>query len=225
VRQLADSGASVVVADLDEAAGSEVAHGAGASFVQLDVASAEGWSELAGGLPRLDLAFLNAGVSTGASRVEDVAVDDYQRLVRVNVDGVVLGVRSLLPVFRRSGGGSIVVTASIYGLIPMMTDPLYTLTKHALVGFVRAVAPELERSGVSIAAVCPDLTDTPFLQTLGKLLRGARFPLLRPEDVAGTALGLAAAAQSGSVWCCRVGVEPHPVAPPELPRRANVTDS
>ena len=74
----------------------------------------------------------------------------------MNVDGVVFGVRRLARVME---SGSIVATASLAGLVGMPSDAVYSLTKHAVVGFVRSVAPHLEP--VRINAVCPGIADTP----------------------------------------------------------------
>ena len=91
----------------------------------------------------VDLACLNAGVLTG-----ELGVESYRRAVAVNVDGVVLGVLRLREIMRE---GSIVATASLAGLTAMPSDPVYSLTKHAVVGFVRSMAPHLEPVAVAEA--------------------------------------------------------------------------
>ena len=106
----------------------------------------------------VDLACLNAGVLTGEADVRVLSDEQYRRAVAVNVDGVVFGVRRLARVMER---GSIVVTASLAGLVGMPGDPVYSLTKHAVVGFVRSVAPHL--APVRINAVCPGIADTPMI--------------------------------------------------------------
>ena len=86
-----------------------------------------------------DLACLNAGILTENADPLEMTPEQYRRAVAVNVDGVVLGVRALARVL--APGSTIVATASLAGLIPMESDPVYSLTKHAVVGFVRSVAP------------------------------------------------------------------------------------
>src|SRR5581483_8844278 len=122
--------------------------------------SAAAWRTLEG---EFDAAFLNAGIGIGVEDVTDLGDDDYARIVRANLDGVVYGTREcarrLMP-----NGGSIVATASLAGLTAMPFDPLYTATKHAVIGFVRAAAPALERRGIRLNAVCPGFIDTPIVE-------------------------------------------------------------
>ena len=82
--------------------------------------------------------------STPASAATGDDLEGYRRMLGVNVDGVVLGVRRLEQTM--GAGGSIVATASLAGLVPMPHDPIYTLTKHAVVGYVRAIAPAPRRA-------------------------------------------------------------------------------
>jgi NAD(P)-dependent dehydrogenase (short-subunit alcohol dehydrogenase family) len=101
-----------------------------------------------------------------------------------------------------------VVTASLAGLTSVPSDPIYGLTKHALIGFVRSVAPQLEERGLRINAVCPGFVDTPMLAPQRELLLDAGFPLLRPADVAaGVAVALASEG-SGEAWVVQPGREP-----------------
>ena len=168
-----------------------------------DVADAPAWESVGG----VEVACLNAGVTAGAADVARVSDEEYRRILRTNVDGVVFGVRRLARVM--APGGSIVVTASLAGLVPTESDPLYALTKHALVGFVRSVAPQLERRGIRINAVAPGYVDTPLLDGDARAaLEAADFPLLRPEEVAEAVLVAARDDQSGQVWVCQPGREP-----------------
>ena len=98
----------------------------------------------------VDLACLNAGILTPEIEIAELSDEGYRRTVSVNVDGVVFGVRRLAQVMN---GGSIVATASLAGLVGMPLDAIYSLTKHAVVGFVRSVAPQL--------APDPDQCDLP----------------------------------------------------------------
>ena len=122
-----------------------------------DVSQPEHWE----GVGSVDVACLNAGVLGGAADPAEISLDDYRRAMAVNVDGVVLGVRRLARVMPE--GGRIVCTASLAGLTAVPDDPVYALTKHAVVGFVRSVAGALERRGIAINAVCPGFADTPMV--------------------------------------------------------------
>jgi NAD(P)-dependent dehydrogenase (short-subunit alcohol dehydrogenase family) len=168
-----------------------------------DVTDPEAWEHIGS----VDLACLNAGVVTGDGDIKELTDEQYRRALGVNVDGVVFGVRRLDRVMPT--GGVIVVTASLAGLTAIPDDPIYGLTKHAVIGFVRSVAPQLQRRGIRIQAVCPGWADTAlttedFRHEL--TTRGLR--LLRPEEVTE---GVWAAYQSdgtGEAWVVQPGREP-----------------
>ncbi len=153
------------------------------------------------------LAHLNAGVGTPGLDLGAFADERYHTIRGVNVDGVVWGIRAVVPGMRRRGGGAIVVTASLAGLEPYPGDPFYTMTKHALVGLVRAASPRLRRDGITIDALCPGLVDTPMA---GPLIRKRRLTesdvaVLDPDDVAGVVADALADDGSGRALVCRAG--------------------
>jgi NAD(P)-dependent dehydrogenase (short-subunit alcohol dehydrogenase family) len=178
-----------------------------------DVGSPHDWESV---LPA-DLVCLNAGVLTGESDIRVLGDEEYRRAVRTNVDGVVFGVRQLAPLMRR--GSAFVVTASLAGLTAMPADPIYTLTKHAVVGFVRSVAPQLEALGIRINAVCPGIADTPMMDRGGQraAFEAAGFPLLQPEDVAAAVLLAARSEETGQAWAVQPGREPLRFRFPNVP--------
>ena len=155
-----------------------------------------------------DVACLNAGVVTGVADLTALTDEMYRRIVGTNVDGVVFSVRELASRLMPAGG-SICVTASLAGLGPMPSDPVYSLTKHALVGFVRSVAPQLEARGIRINAVCPGIVDTPLLDGGGRAaLERSGFPLLAPGDVADAALVVLRSGETGQAWAIQPGRDP-----------------
>jgi NAD(P)-dependent dehydrogenase (short-subunit alcohol dehydrogenase family) len=160
----------------------------------------------------VDLACLNAGVLTGETDPRRLTDDQYRHAVAVNVDGVVFGVRRLARVM---DDGAIVVTASLAGLTGMPSDVVYSLTKHALVGFVRSVAPLLDP--VRINAVCPGIADTPMIDRQRAALEEAGFPLLRPDEVADAVWAAASSDDSGQCWFVQPGREPAPFRFANLP--------
>jgi NAD(P)-dependent dehydrogenase (short-subunit alcohol dehydrogenase family) len=168
-----------------------------------DVTSPEAWERVGA----VDIACLNAGVLTG-----DLTYESYRRAVAVNVDGVVPGVLRLREVMDR---GAIVVTASLAGLTGMPGDPVYSLTKHALVGFVRSMAPHLD--AVRLNAVCPGIADTPMIDHERDAFAAAGFPLLAPADVAEAMWRAVAAGGTGECWFVQPGREPAPFRFPSLP--------
>jgi len=170
-----------------------------------DVTDPRAWESV----ERVELACLNAGVVTDTAAITDLTDDEYQRVVSVNVNGVVWGVRRLARVMGE--GDVIVVTASLAGLTGVEGDPIYALTKHAVVGLVRSVAPQLAERGIRINAICPGFADTPMVAgDLRTSLESAGFPLLHPDDVA-EAVALAARSEgSGEAWIVQPGREPEP---------------
>ncbi len=192
VERLAAEGYEVAATDVDE----------------LDVSDPAAWERVAAGLDSLDVACLNAGVVTGTGAIAELKDEQYRRALAVNVDGVVYGVRSLLPALERDAGGSIVVTASLAGLTPVASDPVYAGTKHFLVGFVRSLAPQLAERGVTIAAVCPGIVDTAMIADSRPRLEEAGFPLLAPQDVADAVLAALRDGSTGEAWICQPGREP-----------------
>ena len=206
-RLLAGEGATVVVVDVNEDVGRRVADELGGKFV------AAGWERVvatADGIGGLDVAHLNAGTSIGQAVIEELSDEQYRRIMRVNVDGVVFGVRAVVPSMARRGGGAIVVTSSLAGLIPIAFDPVYALTKHAVVGLVRSLVPHLEARGITINAVCPGLTDTPLIGPARTLLEESGFPLIPPADIAAAVLGCVTGRASGQAIVCQAGRPPVP---------------
>ena len=162
-----------------------------------DVSDPDAWAEVAPG----ELVCLNAGVLSDGDSVES-----YRRIVGVNVDGVVLGVEALAP--RMARGSAFVVTSSLAGLIPMDSDPWYSLTKHAVLGYARSMAPRLEGRGVRINAVCPGIVRTPMTAPKQAELDAAGFPLLEPADIASAILAVGRSPDTGEAWVCQPGREP-----------------
>jgi NAD(P)-dependent dehydrogenase (short-subunit alcohol dehydrogenase family) len=160
----ATEGAKVVCVDLESEALAATAAEIGGAAVAGSVGEPETWRavvEAARRLGPLGAAHLNAGVYGWTGAIQDLPDDVYRRTVAANVDGVVFGVRALVPLLREAGGGGLVATASVAGLVSFPPNAIYTLTKHAVVGFVRALAPSLALEGIGFAAVCPGVVDTP----------------------------------------------------------------
>ena len=140
----------------------------------------------------------------------------YRRTMTVNVDGVVLGVRRLAHVMPE--GGRIVATASLAGLTAMPSDPVYAASKHAVVGFVRSVAPALAARGISINAVCPGIADTPMLtEGAREVFRRAGFPLVAAAEVADAVWLALTSGLSGHAWGVQPGLPPFDFRFPNVP--------
>jgi NAD(P)-dependent dehydrogenase (short-subunit alcohol dehydrogenase family) len=169
-----------------------------------DVADPDSWEHVGS----VELACLNAGVLTGDDGdVSSLTDAQYRRAVGVNVDGVVFGVRRLARVMPK--GSTIVATASLAGLTAIADDPVYGLTKHAVVGFVRSVALQLAAREIRIQAVCPAWADTGLMTDDFKRDLGERgYRLLRPEDVAEGVWAAYKSEGTGEAWIVQAGREP-----------------
>ncbi len=167
----AAEGATVIAVDTDEGLAAAVATEVGCRAVVGSVDDPELWTRVieatdeAGGL---DVAYLNAGRYGWNGPIDELPIDLYRQTLGANIDGVVLGTRAVVPALRARGGGAIVATASIAGLVAFAPNPIYTLTKQAVVGFVQATGPNLVADHISFDAVCPSVVDTPMtVEALG----------------------------------------------------------
>jgi NAD(P)-dependent dehydrogenase (short-subunit alcohol dehydrogenase family) len=216
VERLAAEGASVIVADLNDAAGEKVAADGGGTYRHLDVSDASAWDELIESLDDLDIIHLNAGVTTQNGDLLSLTEEQYRRIMGANVDGVVYGARAAAQLMATTGGGAIVATASVAGLIGFSPDPIYTLTKHAVVGLVRALAQPLGVHGITINAVNPGIVETPLVgEEAAKFLREANVPMMDPSQIADAVVSAITSGQSGECWACtkQAGNAPHEFAP------------
>jgi NAD(P)-dependent dehydrogenase (short-subunit alcohol dehydrogenase family) len=178
VGALVGAGAHVVVADVDLAAADRVAtsskgHGS-ARAAALDVTDAAAVQTLVDEVSaehgRLDLLFNNAGI-TFIGETQDVTLDQWNRIIDVNIRGVVHGVAAAYPQMIRQGSGHIVNTASMGGLMAAGLITSYVTTKHAVVGLSAALRSEAAAYGVGVTVVCPAAVDTPILDQgeIGKI--------------------------------------------------------
>ncbi|GAA0910800.1 hypothetical protein GCM10009559_81730 [Pseudonocardia zijingensis] len=211
-RLLAAGGARVAVVDRDADGAAAVADDVRGVSVVADVTDPAAMEsaviEAERTLGRIDVVLLNAGRTSGQSGYDRFDLENYRQVVGVNVDHVVFGLASAVPALRRAGGGTVVVTASLAGLVPMAGDPLYTLTKHAVVGYVRAVAPSLGSEGITVAALCPGFTDTALIANAKAQMRD--FPLLSADEVAAAVWRVVEHGAPGECWYVQPGREPAP---------------
>jgi NAD(P)-dependent dehydrogenase (short-subunit alcohol dehydrogenase family) len=174
---------------------------------EFDVGDPEAWRSLDG---EFDAAFLNAGTGTDCADPVELSDEEWHRILRANLDGVVYGTRELAARLMPRGG-SIVATASLAGLTGMPGDPAYTATKHAVVGWVRAAAPPLEARGIRLNALCPGFTDTTLVDA--DLRAALDVPLIEPAFVAEAALRVLGDEETGRAWV----VQPNRVEPFRFP--------
>jgi NAD(P)-dependent dehydrogenase (short-subunit alcohol dehydrogenase family) len=197
-----------VLADLDSERNRQVATDLGCPFVVLDVTDRAANEAIVAQVEaehgRLDAAFLNAGIA-GKSR-EALDVDEFLRVVDIDLFGVVYGTEAALPALRRAGGGSIVVTASLAGLSPMATDPGYSVAKGGAVAFVRSMAPRLAGEDIVVTAICPGFADTAIIDPIREEFERAGFPVLTAEEVADAMIAAWTSGEPGAAYIIQPGI-------------------
>jgi NAD(P)-dependent dehydrogenase (short-subunit alcohol dehydrogenase family) len=197
-------GARVVVVDRDDEAAAATVEALGrdhALAVVGDVADVDLWdaaTAAAAELGGLDLAHLNAGVYGYTGPIDELPLDVYSRTIDANITGVVLGTRAVVGAMS-AHGGAIVVTASAAGIVAFEPNPLYTLTKQAVAGWVRAAAAGLVERRISIDAVCPGVVDTPMTVEAmgGGDPHAAGLEMIDPATIADAVLDLALSEGTG----------------------------
>ena len=206
----AREGARVVVAGRRENEGAqtvaliEEAGGTGL-FVPTDVSLEEDVAALVARtldtFGRLDCAFNNAGVMDFAP-ITEVSLEAIERVLAVNVRGIALCMKHQIPALLKSGGGSIVNTASFLGLRPSANSAIYNASKFAVIGLSKTVALEFASQNVRVNAVCPGIIETPMNEDYrhdekGRDALNAMQPLGRlgqPEEIASAVLYLSSPA-------------------------------
>ena len=206
-RAFALAGAQVAVLDRDAAAAERVAaeitgSNRYAAAYPLDVADRDAFAGLAEGITEawggIDILVNGAG-ATVRRMIGEMGVEDWDRVIAVNLTGAFNGIRAVLPHMRARGGGAIVNIASIAGQrISFGGTANYTASKAGLLGLTRHAAYELAPDGIRVNAVCPGPTATGFGGTMptdeGKAARALKIPLGRmcePGDIADPILFLA----------------------------------
>jgi 3alpha(or 20beta)-hydroxysteroid dehydrogenase len=163
-RHFRDLGATVVVADVNDGPGKELAAEIGASYEHVDVSSAPAWDELMSAVMqahgRLDVLVNNAAIHW-MHLIEDEKVEDFDRLIGVNLRGTFLGIKAAIAPMRASGGGSIVNIASIAGVRGFQYHGSYGASKWAIRGLTKTAAAELGPSGIRVNVVVPGTIDSP----------------------------------------------------------------
>lgn len=221
-RRFAAEGASVVVVDRDAEAAAAAASEVGGTAVVGSVADPDLWISALDVHGGTDIAYLNAGLYGFNGPIDELPLDLYRATIAANIDGVVIGTRAVVPALEARGGGAIVVTASVAGIVAFEGNPVYTLTKQAVTGFVRAVAPSLSPRGITIDAVCPGVVDTPMTveATGGADPDSLGIPLISPDTIAEHALDLATTDGTGR---CRAVRESSPPVDWRFPTWASLS--
>lgn len=214
--------AIVVVADIDEVAAAATADELGCTHLALDVADLEANRACVDAVLErhgaLHLALLNAGIESPFTLGDDFDPEGYRRAMSINLDGVAYGFNAVRPAIIRSGGGSVLATASLAGLVAMAPQPVYGTNKAAVVGLARALGVAHAHEGVRVNAICPGFADTQIINDIREMLAAGGVPIIEPSVVADAALRVLASDDSGRALVVQAGVDPYYYRFPNLPR-------
>lgn len=207
-RAFARAGYQVVLADRDaergEAAAAELRETSGADFIQADVADADGVAglhrEIMNTHGRLDAACNNAGVEGEQAPTGEASLENFDRVLSVNLRGAFLCLREQMRIMAGQGHGAVVNMASVAGLVGFATLPAYCASKGGVVQLTRAAALEYATSGIRVNAVCPGAIKTEMIDriTHEQAEIEQQFQALHPMERFGTVDEVA----DTVVWLC-----------------------
>ncbi|SHI62996.1 SDR family NAD(P)-dependent oxidoreductase [Wenxinia saemankumensis] len=167
-KRLKESGATVVLADLDLDAARAAADEIGGVATRADVGDPQeveamvAFAEKAG--DGLHLVVNNAGIGGPQAPVGEYPVDGWQKVIGINLNGVFYGMRFAIPALERAGGGAIVNIASILGSVGTQGSPAYVAAKHGVVGLTKAAALEYAGKNIRVNSIGPGYIQTPLLE-------------------------------------------------------------
>ncbi len=172
--RFAQEGAKIFLADLSEKAGDDLVEelektGAEAAFARIDVTDAEDVERMVADcvlrFGEINVLVNSAGIVGPRARTERYPIEEFKKVMEVNVMGLFYCMQAVLPHFLSKKSGNIVNIASVAGLNGFASHIGYSASKHAVVGMTRSAALEYAKHGIRINAVCPAFTLTPMLET------------------------------------------------------------
>ena len=177
VQLLCENGAKLYILDLDVQKGEELEKrmkklSYSATFLKLDLTSEEAWQDVVARIVdkegRIDVLVNNAGINI-RKPIEEMNFSEFNTMMAVNVGSVFLGTKYVLPVMRKQGGGAIINTSSVCGLIGHRYTPeAYTTTKGAVTLLTKAIASRYGHENIRCNSIHPSTVDTPLVQEMFK---------------------------------------------------------
>ncbi|CAN5729751.1 SDR family oxidoreductase [soil metagenome] len=205
----ARAGAQVVATGLDPSDGEETVAliaepGGQAIFIEADVTDAARVENMVrrtvDTYGRLDYAFNNAGISGRGAPAADISIDDWGKVIDVNLTGVWLSMKYEIPQMLSQGGGAIVNCSSVLGHVALKGNAAYVASKHAILGLTKTAALDYAASGIRITAVCPGFIRTPMIEGAVGSDEDALAPLVALEPIG--RLGTPDEIANLVVWLC-----------------------
>ena len=203
----AREGAKVVVADYIAEGGNETvrqisAAGGQAVFVQADVSKSADVQNLIGAAVRnygrVDILFNNAGIEGPSAKLANLKEEDWDRVIAIDLTSVYLGMKYVIPEMIKQGGGVILSTASVAGLVGFQGSGAYAAAKAGVINLTRLAALEYADKNIRVNCICPGVIETPMVERVmggrprERIVRSEPIGRLgRPEDIANAALFLA----------------------------------
>jgi NAD(P)-dependent dehydrogenase (short-subunit alcohol dehydrogenase family) len=218
--RLAHDGASIVIADLDQAGGAETVAriekaGGKAVFVHADVTKIEDARRMldtaVSKFGRLDILHNNAGIGVGTPGYPDAPPERWRLVIEIDLQAVVLGTGLAAPIMQKQGGGVIINTASMAGLYPHRQDAVYGAAKGGVVNFTHSLASWSAERKIRVNCVCPGIVDTPLvrrgLEAAEKAGVKSWMPskIIQPEEIADA---VALLVRDDSLFGCTLEVRP-----------------
>ncbi|MED4586462.1 glucose 1-dehydrogenase [Brevibacillus choshinensis] len=193
--KFAENGYRVVLVDFNEELGRETLsmiqnNGGEGIFVKADVSKPEDVEnyvkQAMETYGQMDVLFNNAGVIQKFAPFTEVEIEEYERIMSINVKSIFLGMKNVLPIMEQQGKGAIINTASSAGIRPEHSIAVYSASKHAVIGLTKGASIEYAKKGVRINAVCPGGIETAIFKSVADTFANGGYV---PEELSPMRMG------------------------------------